>query len=371
MSAAGQRVEQSEKDDTGIVGVSKPIVELKNLITRISQYDFPILIQGESGTGKELVARSIHKNSSRFNQSLQTLNCAALTESLVEAELFGYVKGAFTGANPNGSPSLFEAADTGMLFLDEVADLSSNAQAALLRVLEEGEVTRVGGREPIPVNVRILTASNRSLDHLVEQGEFRRDLYHRLCVIPVVVPPLRERREDIPILLRYFLNKLNDKRYPNNDAMAYMNRYHWPGNVRELEHCVDYMVATSMGSFTVDSLPVHIRRYVDLGPDNTHQPDDATYDNGSDELKKVNGKHTLHPDQLAILVKLYAANRSGVGLGRRSIAVEVQKSGLDLSESAVRSRLQHLRSIGLVEWHRGRSGVWLTSRGETVVSGSA
>ena len=370
MSLSVSEQEAEARQWNGIIGESAPIVELKQIITRVSQYDFPILIHGESGTGKELVARAIHQNSARYEKPFQTLNCAALTDSLLEAELFGYVGGAFTGANRKGSPSLFEAADTGTLFLDEVADLSLNAQAALLRVLEEGEVTRVGGRQAISVDVRIITASNRALDRMIDTGEFRQDLYHRLCVIPVYIAPLRERKEDIPLLVSMFLQELQDSRYPDTEAMAYLLKYHWPGNIRELEHCMDYMVAVSNGPFTVQSLPPHIRSHVDL------EHTDAGCDDASVDSRHFNVlpdtclSHDLQPDQMVILKKLDEANRAGIGLGRRAIAKAVQQAGLQLSESAIRTRLQHLRARGLVKWSRGRSGVWLTGHGLELLSSS-
>ncbi len=371
MSVSALKCEGGARDESELIGVSEPIIELKQIITRISRYGFPILIHGESGTGKELVARAIHRNSARYAKPFQALNCAALTDSLIEAELFGYVGGAFTGAHRKGSPSLFEAADKGTLFLDEVADLSMNAQAALLRVLEEGEVTRVGGRQTIPVDVRIITASNRSLDRLVEAGEFRQDLYHRLCVIPVYIAPLRERKDDIPALVRTFLERLQDPRYPDSETMTYLYRYQWPGNIRELEHCMDYMVAITDGPFTVESLPPHVHSHVDLDYTRTGFSEVPNNHHHVDVLTETHKNHDLQPDQLVILRKLDQANRTGVGLGRRSIAEEAQKEGLQLSESAIRTRLQRLRSMGLVKWGRGRSGVWLTAQGLELLSDSA
>lgn len=351
-----------------MVGESQPIVELKQIIEKISRYDFPVLIHGESGTGKELVAKAIHQSSSRAEMPFQTLNCAALTDSLIESELFGYVGGAFTGARRQGSPSLFETANRGSLFLDEVADLSSHAQAALLRVLEEREIVRVGGRHPICIDVRVITASNRPLEELVGEGEFRYDLYHRLCVIPVNVPPLRKRLQDVPLLVRRFLEKLDDLRFPGPEVMDYLCTYHWPGNVRELEHCIDYMVAVTDGPFTLESLPSHIRAHVELdygrdvkseftGP-GSHQPDGRL-------IPDIRGD--LQQDQLFILDAIDRANRSGVGIGRRALARQARQRGFRLYEGAIRTRLWTLRLKGLVQWGRGRSGVRLTAKGRRVI----
>lgn len=351
-----------------MVGESPPIVELKQIIEKISLYDFPVLIHGESGTGKELVARAIHQSSSRAEMPFQTLNCAALTDSLIESELFGYVGGAFTGARRQGSPSLFETANRGSLFLDEVADLSGHAQAALLRVLEESEIVRVGGRHPICIDVRVITASNRPLEELVEEGEFRHDLYHRLCVIPVNVPPLRKHLQDVPLLVRRFLGKLNDSRFPGPEVMDYLGTYHWPGNVRELEHCIDYMVAVTDGPFTLTSLPPHIRAHVELdygrrgGAEST-----SPIGNPSDKTSMLPVVDGLQQDHLFILNAINRANCSGIGIGRRALASQARQQGYRLYEGAIRTRLWTLRLKGLVQWGRGRSGVRLTSKGRRLI----
>lgn len=350
-----------------MVGESQPILELKQIIKRVSQYDFPILIHGESGTGKELVAKAIHQYSSRAEMPFQTLNCATLTDSLIEAELFGYVGGAFTGARRNGSPSLFETADQGSLFLDEVAELSSHAQAALLRVLEEHEIVRVGGRHPISIDVRVITASNRSLEELVREGEFRHDLYHRLCVIPVFVPPLRKRRQDIALLTKTFLGRLGDVRFPEPEVMDYLCAYNWPGNVRELEHCVDYMVAVTDGPFTIASLPPHIRAHVDIGDDKPPIEESGPSEDEAGAAYEPDMINGLHQEHLFILKAIDSTNRKGNGIGRRALALQARRQGFRLTEGAIRSRLYFLRQKGLVWWSTGRSGMRLTSKGQSVL----
>lgn len=350
-----------------MVGESQPIVELKQIVKRVSQYDFPILIHGESGTGKELVAKAIHQYSSRAEMPFQVLNCATLTGSLTESELFGYVGGAFTGARKNGSPSLFETANRGSLFLDEVAELSCHAQAALLRVLEEREIMRVGGRRPISIDVRVITASNRSLEELVSEGEFRHDLYHRLCVIPIHVPPLRKRLQDIPLLIKTFLGRLDDARSPESEVMDYLCAYHWPGNVRELEHCVDYMVAVTDGPFTPASLPPHIRAHVDIGDDKPLLEEGGSPIEESMAAYKTRMINNLHQEHLFILKAIDNSNRRGNGIGRRALALQARRQGFSLTEGAIRSRLYFLRQKGLVQWSTGRSGMRLTPRGQSVV----
>lgn len=350
-----------------MVGESQPIIELKQIVKRVSQYDFPILIHGESGTGKELVAKAIHQYSSRADMPFQALNCATLTGSLTESELFGYVGGAFTGARKNGSPSLFETANHGSLFLDEVAELPRHAQAALLRVLEEREIMRVGGRRTISIDVRVITASNRSLEELVSEGEFRHDLFHRLCVIPIHVPPLRKRRQDIPLLIKTFLGRLGDVRFPEPEVMDYLYAYHWPGNVRELEHCIDYMVAVTDGPFNQASLPPHIRAHVDIGEDKLSLEEGEPPMEESVTAYESRMIKDLHQEHLFILKAIDISNRKGNGIGRRALTLQARRQGFRLTEGAIRSRLYFLRQKGLVHWSTGRAGMRLTFRGQSVV----
>lgn len=226
-----------------IIGQSAGMRELFDMINRLLDNDATVLIHGESGTGKELVARAIHYNGHRKNKPFVALFCGSLPDSLLESELFGYKKGAFTGAQAD-KPGLFEAADGGTLFLDEVGDLSPSLQTALLRVLQEGEIKRIGETAVRKVDVRIISASNKSLEELIEEGAFREDLYYRLNTIPVTTPPLRERLEDIPLLAGHFLDKYATGRRSrlkgfHPEAISHMQRYHWPGNVRELQNAIE------------------------------------------------------------------------------------------------------------------------------------
>ena len=229
-----------------IIGQSPAMRELFDTLNRLLDNDATVLVHGESGTGKELVARAIHYNGHRKKKPFIAMFCGALPDTLLESELFGYKKGAFTGANAD-KPGLFEAADGGTLFLDEVGDLSSSLQTALLRVLQEGEVKRVGETKVRHVDVRIVSASNKSLESLIEEGHFREDLYYRLNTIPVTTPPLRERLEDVPLLANYFLDKYAKGRRNHikgftSEAINVMQSYHWPGNVRELQNTIERAV---------------------------------------------------------------------------------------------------------------------------------
>lgn len=227
-----------------IIGDSSAAVNLRTEILKASSSNATVLIQGETGTGKELVAHALHRESRRDHYSFVKLNCAAIPQELIEAELFGYDEGAFTSARKAGKKGKFEMANKGTLFLDEVSQLSLSAQAKLLRVLQEKEIERVGGSDSIAVDVRIVAATNDNLDDMVQKGTFRADLYYRLNVIPITVPPLRERRSDIPILVAKFVEKYGEQAGLGEitvrpEVMVLFMKYNWPGNVRELEHAVE------------------------------------------------------------------------------------------------------------------------------------
>jgi two-component system response regulator HydG len=234
----------------GLIGVSPKMQRVYRLIEKVSQHKYPVLVLGESGTGKELVARSIHFSGPRRNEPFVPVDCSALVPTLIESELFGYVKGAFTGAT-HSKVGLMESAAGGTLFLDEIGDLPVDLQAKLLRALQEREVKPVGSTDRISISTRIIAATNRDLDAAVRQGQFRQDLFFRLNVVQIKVPPLRERKSDIPILVNSFLEKFcdskGDMRTISEDAMARLLAYDWPGNVRELENAIERAVALGSG----------------------------------------------------------------------------------------------------------------------------
>ncbi|HGY56741.1 MAG TPA: sigma-54-dependent Fis family transcriptional regulator, partial [Caldithrix abyssi] len=254
-----------EFDFSSIIGKSKKMKEVFEVLVMAAPSDATILILGESGTGKELIANAVHQNSLRKDKVFVKVNCAALAENLLESELFGHEKGAFTGAVTRRL-GRFEQADGGTLFLDEIGDMSLATQAKILRVLQEGEFERLGGEKTIRTDVRIIAATNKNLEEEVENGNFRKDLYFRLSVVPVQLPALRERKEDIPVLAEYFLKKYAEK---NNrllrgftpQSMDLLMRYHWPGNVRELENIVERAVILSREEYiTPEALPMNIRQ---------------------------------------------------------------------------------------------------------------
>jgi DNA-binding NtrC family response regulator len=248
----------------GIIGKSAGMQNVVRTARQVAQSDIPVLIMGESGTGKELVARAIHVNSRRRKQRLVALNCAGLSESILEDELFGHVRGAFTGAQGERE-GRFEHADRGTLFMDEIGDMPRSMQAKLLRVLENGEVVRLGSNDPISVDVRLISATNRSLDEMVAAKEFREDLYFRIKGVTITLPPLRERREDIPLLVYFFLQRAAEKagrpaKELKPETQQLLMGYSWPGNVRQLRNVVDNMVILSNDEeLGPDSLPSEIR----------------------------------------------------------------------------------------------------------------
>jgi len=248
----------------GIVGKSPGIQKVVQTARQVAGSDIPVLIMGESGTGKELVARAIHNNSRRRKQRLMPLNCAGLSESILEDELFGHIKGAFTGAQTERE-GRFEAADKGTLFLDEIGDMPAAMQAKLLRVLENGEVVRLGSNDPISVDVRLISATNSNLEKMVAEKQFREDLFFRIKGVTITIPPLRERRDDIPLLIYYFIRQISEryeKEIEDIDPLAQqkLTSYGWPGNVRELRNAIENMVVLSPGKRLVaESLPPEIR----------------------------------------------------------------------------------------------------------------
>jgi two-component system response regulator AtoC len=245
-----------------IIGESKAMRGVFEMVGRVSQTDSTVLILGESGTGKELVASTIHFQGPRKDRPLVKVNCGALPENLIESELFGYEKGAFTGATKQ-KPGRFELADGGSIFLDEIGELPLQTQVKLLRVLQDGTFERLGGTETVRVNVRVMAATNKDLQEEVRKGRFREDLYYRLSVIPLTIPPLRKRKEDIPLLIEHFLKRYNG-RYGKNirfsvEAIKFLMAYNFPGNVRELENIVERCITLSEeDTIRKEDLPEHV-----------------------------------------------------------------------------------------------------------------
>jgi len=253
-------LKQKVSRDYELTGASYPIMELKEMISIVAPTNAWILIMGENGTGKELVARAIHRQSKRADKPMIEVNCAAIPEELIESELFGHEKGAFTGATEK-KRGKFDLAHEGTLFLDEVADMSLKAQAKILRILQEKKFERVGGNKVIPVDVRVLAATNKDLEKEMEEGRFRQDLFYRLNVIPLSVPPLRSRKEDIPLLVERFLSDYalkegEPKKILEKEALTLLMEHSWPGNIRELKNFIERLaILTSSDVITIRDIP--------------------------------------------------------------------------------------------------------------------
>jgi DNA-binding NtrC family response regulator len=318
------REELRERQGSPLIGSSPAMLEVYKLVARVSAGKSTVLLEGESGTGKELVARAVHANSPRRDRPFVPVNCAALPETLLESELFGHEKGAFTGAVAS-KRGLFETADQGTLFLDEIGDIGAALQVKLLRVIQEQEVRHVGGTASVKVDVRIIAATNRNLAQMVRDGKFREDLFYRLNVVRIVLPPLRARREDIPMLAHHFLAKVSS---PDAGAIrgfvpatiALLERYHWPGNVRELENVIERTVSLAPGPLIMpDDLPESVRT-AEAAP------------SGGDEsflsLEEVGKRHLVRVLRETGGNKLRAAKI--LGIDRRTLYRMAERFGIDL-----------------------------------------
>ena len=312
------------------------------LAKKAAETEYTLLIEGESGTGKELFAQAIHNASPRRDQPFIAVNCAAISESLLESELFGYEEGAFTGARKKGRLGYFELADRGTIFLDEIGDISPRLQLSLLRVLQEKQVMRVGSDRIVSIDVRVVAATNRDLWHEVELGRFRRDLFFRLHAISILLPPLRDRREDIPALFRDFMGKEFYRVAP--EQLAALRRYDWPGNIRELVNCALYYKA--MGE-----LPQWLSAQ-ETGDRPSAEPDGAIL-------------------RLAVLRAAAAGESAGSGAGRERLLHALREEGLRLSDAALRKLLRALSDEGLLTVGSGRQGTRLTDAGRRALHRAA
>ncbi|HER24225.1 MAG TPA: PAS domain S-box protein [Candidatus Atribacteria bacterium] len=340
-----QRVRHLESKYTfeDIVGKSRGMIIAKEQARKAAYTPATVLLQGESGTGKELFAHAIHHVSKRKNQQFIRVNCSALVDTLLESELFGYEGGSFTGAKKTGKKGLFEEADKGTIFLDEIGVMSLNLQAKLLRVLQEKEIIRVGGRNPVNVDVRIISATNIDLKNAVKEGRFRDDLYYRLYVIPIYIPPLRERKEDMPLLVNNLLRKFNQDFGRNikgisTEAINILGDYSWPGNVRELENVIERAVINMRLSEEL-ILPKHIPFLNELNtpgileerPSVSFESDNLIYNNlDKNDLEKIKND----TERIALLQALKSAKGDSpiaakkLGISLRSFYYKIKKHNI-------------------------------------------
>ncbi|TAJ24347.1 MAG: nif-specific transcriptional activator NifA [Nitrospirae bacterium] len=322
----------------GLVGLSEAIQQVYREIKQVSRSQATVLLRGESGTGKELVAKAIHLEGERARGPFVRLHCAAVTETLLESELFGHERGAFTGAVETRK-GRFELADGGTLFLDEIGDIPLGTQVKLLRVLQEKCFERVGGNRLLSVDVRVISATHRDLEAMVQAGSFREDLYYRLNVVPIVLPPLRDRAGDIPLLIEHFLarfNRENRRRVRlGRDLLTLMGRYHWPGNVRELQNCVErlvVMVEPSHELVTLGSVPPSLHGYFsDMRQVTGGQPSHAKHDRAArqslgESLQEIEREQLMTTLESAGWVRARAAR--ALGLTPRQVTYKMKKYGI-------------------------------------------
>nr|WP_307775020.1 sigma-54 dependent transcriptional regulator [uncultured Cetobacterium sp.] len=323
------------EEENEIIGQSSRVKEVKNLIDKVAESDLTVLITGENGVGKELIAKEIFKKSDRRKENYITISCASLPEDLIERELFGYERGAFLGATTS-KKGILEEADGGTIFLDEISAMDLKAQAKVLRVIEYGEFRRVGGNKSRRVDVRFIVSTNRDLKEETEKGKFRKDLYHRLTAFPIEVPPLRDRKDDIPILANYFLNKIVKelrREIPviSGEAMKYLMEYSYPGNIRELKNMIERMVILcSDRNIDVEDLPLEIKMKSDTVENKTVV--------GVGPLKNILEQEIYSLDEVEKVVIAMALQKTRwnkqetsklLGIGRTTLYEKIRKYGLD------------------------------------------
>lgn len=329
-----------------IVGRSPAITRSVQMARRFAKSDAPVLIYGSTGTGKELFANSIHAASKRSSYPFVAINCAALPENLLESELFGYEEGAFTGARKGGKPGLFDQADGGTVFLDEIGDLSQAMQSKILRVLEEKSTIRIGGTAVRWVDIRLICATNKDIAAMVKNGAFRSDLFFRIYVLTMRLPDLRDRLEDLPDLVDTFMKRQGVERKLSPDVFEVLASYDWPGNVRELDNCIQYMLAVSENRLDVTHVPPYILEAV-----------------GRSRTERHGFAAQLSLDSRLVLDTIQELIDEGKSAGRRSIASALRKSGCNMSEARIRKVVQFLRDAGYVSIGLGRKGISIDSSG--------
>ncbi|WP_341457751.1 sigma-54 interaction domain-containing protein [Haloimpatiens massiliensis] len=337
---------------------SKIMKECVDLAKKISKSDLTVLIIGESGTGKELISQSIHNNSARAKQPFVAVNCAAMPENLLESELFGYERGAFTGALKEGKKGLFEQANNGTIFLDEIGDMPVLLQTKLLRVLQERQVMRIGAQKVIDINVRVIAATNRDLLQMIKEGKFREDLYYRLNVLPINIPSLRERKEDILELLKYFMNKnLNII----EEAKQAICRYNWPGNIRELQNAASYISLMCSEEVTIENLPFDIVN--DEKKENDKLKNEEINKMCSEEVYILKSKCNFKK-ALEVLNIVNSFSVRGESLGRNKILKILREKNIETNEGEIRKILNVLNSLEFITSKVGRGGSAITGKGK-------
>ncbi len=336
----------------------------KALARKMAASNASILSSGESGTGKELFAQAIHAASPRAGEPFVAINCAAIPDSLLEGQLFGYEEGSFTGARKGGHIGFFEAARRGTLFLDEIEAMSPMLQVKLLRVLQEKEIIRLGGVDVIHVDVRIIAATNEDLPAIVRRGAFRKDLFYRLSVLPLQLPPLRSRGQDVGLLMEEMKKGLGARFTLSHAALQLLMAHTWDGNVRELRNCVEYLAYLDKPVIGPEDLPPTILATVGATPFSV--PSGQTRAGQEEAQESVARLRHRAGSDMEVYAFVLAALCGGASMGRKSLVAQAGEQGVHMTEQTARTVLTHLEELGLVEIRRGRGGSRPTSLGRAV-----
>lgn len=347
------RENQAKYTFEDMVGNCSSIVKNIKLAKKVAKTNSTVLIQGETGTGKEVLAQAIHNESERCDYPFIAINFAAIPENLIESELFGYEDGAFTGARKGGKEGLFKKAHKGTIFLDEIGDASLYLQSRLLRVLQEREITPVGSTETIPIDIRVIAATNKELLHEVKLKNFREDLYYRLNVMPMYSIPLRERRTDIKLLLQYYLFKItneeNLEEFFTKEAIEILIKYNWPGNIRELVNVVEYVSTIKENKIKIDS--TYLPKYIIENCDS------------SDLLAEIKEEELLNEKEKWVLEKIHKYE----GIGRRTLSLLSKEEGIYLGEGKIRTIMTKLKNQEYIEINKGLKGTKILKKGLEIV----
>lgn len=360
-----------------LIGNNEKMLKIINLSKKISKTNSTVLIQGESGTGKEILAQSIHNESKRNGHPFVAVNFSALSDSLLESELFGYEEGAFTGAKKGGKVGLFKKAHKGTIFLDEIGDAPYHFQTRLLRVLQEREITPVGSNEPIPIDVRIIAATNKDLVEEVRNKKFREDLFYRINVMPIYTISLRERKDDIEILIKHYLRKLNVytnlEEFAEGNVISFFKSYNWPGNIRELINVVEYLVNIKENNIKIkiEDLPKYMisnfenEMYINENKEKINKNTSKIYidkdEKNSNKVKYI--KRELNENDIWVLKQMYIKE----GIGRRGLCKLALDENLNLGEGKIRGILNKLRDKGYIEINKGLKGTTILEKGIKII----
>ncbi len=340
-----------------ILGESGAIKRIKEIAKKMAKTNSAVLITGESGTGKELFAHAVHNYSDRKDYPFVAVNCAAIPENLLESELFGYEEGAFTGAKRGGKIGLFEFAHMGTLFLDEIEGMSPALQIKLLRVIQEKEIMRIGGDKVINIDVRIIAATNEELRKLIKENKFRKDLYYRINTLPIMIPPLREREDDIYLLLERFKNEIGADFKFTSKAKEAFKMYNWEGNIRELKNYVEFFNFMGEEYIDFEDMPLAVKEYY-----LEHKIEEKEEISDENILKETAGHR--YKEYIFILKKIKENQKSGMSSGRKNLCKICEKNGIDLSEQEIRGILKNLEKIDFIKVFKGRKGNIISEQGE-------